>query len=112
METGSLQYKIYYTDGSTWDSSMGEPWEAPRAGVQIIVQRHPDPQERPFLCFRGDYYIWRKNQWFAVDLFGYWYYYFVRKLDHPHAVLAGEYATNEEWNEVFDQAQFDKDFFG
>lgn len=108
METNSLSYRIYYTDGSTWDSTQGEPEDAPRYGVQVIVQKHPDPQERPFLTWQGDYYIWKKNQWFPVDRFAFDMYYFVQ---NGEVGLAGEYTDNDNWKALMDRAMKDPDFF-
>lgn len=111
METNLFSYRIYYTDGSTWDSSMGEPWDAPRYGIQIIIMRHPDPQERPYLVWQGDYYIWIKDQWLPVDRFGFDMYYFNRLFSHRKAALAGEYTDNNNFEDIRKRAMSDPDFF-
>jgi hypothetical protein len=35
----SRKWKIYYTDGSTFDSTQGEPNDAPCKGVAIVVSQ-------------------------------------------------------------------------
>lgn len=106
-----LTYRIYYTDGSTWDSSQGEPWDAPRHGVQVICMRHPDKQERPYLVWQSDYYIWMQDQWFPADRFAFDMYYFVRSFPHRKAALAGEYTDNDNFVTIRDRAMSDPDFF-
>lgn len=103
-------WRIYYTDGSTFDSTQGEPWDAPRYGVQVIVQDHVDPQERPYLVWQGDYYIW-KGQWFPVDRFAFDMYYFVNTLSGRKVGLAGEYTDNDNWVAITRRAMKDPDFF-
>lgn len=37
-----MKWRIYYTDGTTFDSTMGEPEDAPCWGVAAISQVDPD----------------------------------------------------------------------
>lgn len=65
-----IRWRVYYDDGSTFDSSMGEPHEAPGLGVQVIVQT--DPRVGRVLLTRFDWYYYRYDldEWWASDYFG------------------------------------------
>lgn len=63
-----IQWRIYYADGSTFDSHNGTPFDAPGRGVLCIAYRHVDLGRR--VIHRNDYYWWCDGQWVGGDLFG------------------------------------------
>lgn len=65
-----LSWRIYYDDGSTFDSAQGEPHEAPGLGVQAVVQ--VDERVGRVILTRFDWYYYRADlrEWWASDLFG------------------------------------------
>lgn len=56
-------WRIYYADGSTFDSTIGEPGSAPSYGVQVILIREGRFNRRVLKL--GDYYLFRPslNRW-------------------------------------------------
>lgn len=70
-----MRWKIYYGDGSTFSSDDGEPEEAPRLNVQIIIQ--DDPDKIWIAQQRADYYVWEYGRWWGKDLFGLWEHLFL-----------------------------------
>lgn len=110
--TEQINWRIYYADESTFDSSMGEPWDAPATRVVLIVQRHEDPQERPYFQWMDDYYLWKLGRWYATDYSALLFYWFVDKFPHRRACLAGETVSNKTWLHIGKIAKADKDFFG
>jgi hypothetical protein len=106
-----VEWRIYYADGSTFDSSDGKPWDAPATRVLIINQRHHDPRERPFLVWQRDYYLWRFDRWYAVSYDALLFYWFIEKYPHPRAALAGETVDNPTWESIKKSARSDMDFF-
>ena len=108
-----IQWRIYYADKSTFDNTMGEPWEAPGTRVLIILQQHKDPSERAYFQWRTDFYRWWKDRWIACDYFAIMQYWFCDQLHigHPRASLAGETVDNDLWDDVERAARADKDFF-
>lgn len=65
-----LNWRIYYDDGSTFDSSDGAPEDAPAFGVQCIVERDPDVG-RIILADDDWYYFDVKwGRWLKSDLYG------------------------------------------
>ncbi len=107
-----INWRIYYADKSTFDSSQGEPKDAPATRVVLIIQRHEDSSERAFFQWEKDYYLWKHNRWFAVDYSALLFYWFIEKHDHSRASLAGETVPNKVWDEIGRIARADKDFFG
>lgn len=111
MKTPELQWRIYYADGTTFDSSQGEPEDAPATRVILIIQRHEDPRERSYFQWRNDYYLFKDKRWYAVDYGALLFYWFIEKYDHPRACLAGETVPNSVWLETQELASKDPDFF-
>ena len=107
-----MLYRIYYADGSTYDSNQGKPWEAPGLGVLVIVQEHRIQGERAYLQHMADYYVWKDNRWQGCDLFYIWQYLLVNRTDFPKAVLAGETVINDIYTKAVCMAKDDPDFQG
>jgi hypothetical protein len=65
-----IEWRVYYSDGSTFDSSQGGPADAPPWGVQVVVQRCPS--EGRNLQVETDYYWWDPGlgRWFGGDFLG------------------------------------------
>ena len=106
-----VTWRVYYTDGSTFDSTDGEPRDAPGLGAQVIIQRDSDSRIGSYLAFGGTYYFWKEGRWFACDREGFWQYFFHNKYDHEKVALMGESVGNEIWNKILRRAKEDKDFF-
>ena len=106
-----INWRIYYADYSTFDSSQGEPEDAPGTRVVLILQRHHDPREAAYFQWMNDYYVWKNGRWYAVDYGALMFYWFTEKYDHPRASLAGETVSNDDWELIRERAKKDKDFF-
>ena len=101
-----LQWRIYYGDGSTFDSSMGSPSEAPARDVQAIVQ--PDEQAGRVVISKWDYYYWQERGcWYGCDIFGLFDY-----LCRPgwKTVKFGRTLLNDEYTAIFVRAAEDPGF--
>ena len=68
----SYKWKIYYGDGSTFTDADGEPYDAPRTNVQMVVQ--PDDHHGYELCSEFDYYYFEPETWgwYGADIFTVW----------------------------------------
>lgn len=111
LDNTGINWRIYYADGTTFDSGHGNPEDAPATRVVLIVQRHEDPQEHAYFQWMKDYYVWKHNRWFAVDYSALLFYWFIEKHDHPRASLAGETVPNNTWLEITEIAKRDRDSF-
>lgn len=101
-------WRIYYDDSTTFDSTQGEPHEAPGLGVQAIVQ--VDENVGRVILTRFDWYYYRYDlrEWWASDYFG-----MLDQLtsDTEHkvgAVRAGRNAASYE--DIMRRAHLDPDF--
>jgi len=65
-----MDWRIYYSDSSSFGSEEGEPNQAPRRGVLVIVQR--DTEAGRSLWKECDFYWWlsRQRAWVGGDLAG------------------------------------------
>ena len=61
-------WRLYYEDGSTFDSDQGEPWESPELGICLVAQPGKD---QDILATR-DYVIYRTDveRWMETDIAG------------------------------------------
>jgi hypothetical protein len=102
-----LRWRIYYGDGSTYSSTDGSPFDAPRLNVQIIVG--PDAQTGRYIVAQHDAYWWdnERERWFGGDRRGEWDY--LCQLG-PRVVLYGRFIGNAEYNACANAAQADVDF--
>lgn len=81
-----MKWRIYYGDGAVFSHTMGSPFDAPSADVQIISQEL-DGLDRE-LMHGKDYYYWREDiGWNGCDLGGLWDYLLLSR--GPKAVLMG-----------------------
>jgi hypothetical protein len=56
-----LKWKIYYGDGSTFDSSQGEPLDAPVFGVIAIIGPTYDKRDPSYRMHRWDRFYWNQD---------------------------------------------------
>jgi len=106
----SPEWRIYYSDGSTFDSTMGSPQEAPSLHVQVVIQKDKYYGRR--ICRMVDYYVWSPtiNKW--IDIFDS-ASLVQRALIEPYIVVkAGEYIEEEKYNAILIRANDDPDFPG
>jgi hypothetical protein len=62
-----MKWRIYYDDGSTFDSDQGSPEDAPPYGFICAIGR--DETDKRYIMHGWDYYQWDKeaNQWWGMD---------------------------------------------
>lgn len=99
-----LNWRVYYPDGSTFDSTQGGPEDAPALGVQATVC---SLEGVPITNTRADFYWWEPFGWVGGDIFGLMQY-----LQEPgwKRVLFGRTITNARHDEIIAKASHDKDF--
>lgn len=107
-----MKWRIYYGDGTTFDDSQGEPWDAPGTGVVVIVQKHYDHREGAYLQWRDNFYIWVNGEWVAVCRYRFQEYIFHEKYDHRKVALMGTMVTNQDFDRITRKAKTDRDFYG
>lgn len=104
-----MNWKIYYSDGSTFSDQDGTPWIAPARDVQVIVI---DDRDHGWMTQAGDdYYVWDDRgdgaRWWGVDNFGMYDYL----IDPGYKrVLTGRRIPRDQFNEIFKRASNDPDF--
>ena len=98
------EWRIYYSDSSTFDDSDGWPDEAPGWSVQIIASTSEELGRR--VECKSDYYIYYNGEWIGLD--------FVGLMDHLvnelGVVKVGRMLPKEQFRKVYDQALNDPDF--
>ena len=63
-----IEWKIYYGDGSTFDSSQGGPEEAPPIDVIAVVKKSENGFD---ILHLKDWYVYRTDiGWFRCNTFG------------------------------------------
>lgn len=105
-QTSEMEWRIYYDDKSTFDSSMGEPKDAPSHGVLIVTVKD---QDHGRLVLNGwDWYYHDGKEWWGADVHG-----LLDRLLHnlpTHAVKQGRMCPSDVWRDMLDQAVKDPDF--
>ena len=99
------EWRIYYADGSTFDSLQGEPKDAPADGVIVIMQAYWRTGRR--IVRKGDWYVFVDGAWRECDAYSVLHRH--AKGNHPIAI-AGEYICEDRCNEIFQRAFKDPDF--
>jgi hypothetical protein len=100
-------WRIYYDDGSVFSSEDGDPWDAPRTGVEVIV--HPDGNGLSMMS-QSDYYVYepeRAGQWGGwnyTDHFGLVLY--LQRAKKP-LVLFGAMVLDSQFSEIEKRALAD-----
>jgi hypothetical protein len=106
-----MKWRIYYADGTTFDNTQGEAWEAPALGVQVIWQLVPEDilihgsgsaghSELGWFSYRHDW------GWDIHDMIGLINYFITYK--RPQAVLMGSTIPTDKFQEILKQAIKDK----
>lgn len=97
-----MDYTIYYGNESTYTSDDGPPEQAPKRGVQVIIQGTEDGTDPELLGAMG-YYWWdfEHDLWLSGDVFGF-YDYMIQPGEK--VVLFGRTLTNKEYQSIRDRA--------
>lgn len=102
------EWRIFYADGSTFDSDDGHPIDAPAFGVLVVLQRDKYVGRRVLRMV--DYYCWSPSVGKWLDLFDS-ASVIVRALRDPGLVIkAGEYIEEKAYEKVLIAATNDPDF--
>lgn len=111
-----IKWRIYYTDGSTFDNTEGEPWEARGRGVVCIVQ--PDPNDPRYsvntqVLKEHPYYLYNRDwgYWIGCDRDGVLDQLLSDRGDVICAVKQGRWTRYDTYHEIIERAQHDKDFY-
>ena len=100
-----VKWRIYYADGTTFDSSEGTPYDAPSRGVICIVQ--PDIDVGRHLVHRFDFYWWHDGEWYGGEIFGLFDYL---ASDGHKTVKFGRTISNHQYTDIIQRAGNDPDF--
>lgn len=102
-----IQWRVFYTDGATFSNLDGNPYEAPKEGIQVILKVDPDVGR--FMLAGRDYYWFDhlRQEWFGGDMAG--FYQHLRQ-HGPSCVLFGTYVTHREYQACVIAALADEDF--
>ena len=102
-----VAWRVYYGDGSTFDSSMGEPDDAPAWGGVRVLQHGVDGGGA---AVDGcDFYVYESGRWIGADLAG-----IFDKLANRipfSGFIAGRWVHDLTYREVFKRSSQDDDFF-
>ncbi len=110
-----LNWRIYYDDGTLFDNTDGEPWEAPGRGIICVVQIDPKPMMYSVntQVMQGHPFYWYHKGW------GYWMHsdrdgmldqLTADRDNNICAVKMGRWADFHKFREIYDRAQNDPDF--
>jgi hypothetical protein len=96
-----MRWRIYYGDGSTYDSRDGAAWNAPARDCQMVAVA--DPDHGWFLCRSDDFYwyVAASDEWVGGDNFGLWDYLIE---PGPKRVLFGRTISNAQFQAIFERA--------
>lgn len=99
-------WRVYYDDGTTFDSRQGRPDDAPSAGVQCIVEDDPDAGRVVLNSFDWYYFHPASGMWWGSDLYG-----LLDKLLHRIPITGVCSGRNcSRYREILDAAMSDPDF--
>ncbi len=106
MSEKLLLWRLYYADGSTYDSTQGSHLQAPAFGVQAVVQKCPE-EGRHVIC-QCDYYWYdlKTYRWYGGDFAG-----LIDFLTHSWGpVRLGRVLAPKEFERIRARADADPDF--
>jgi len=92
-----MNWIIWYDDGSSFTSEDGQPYEAPRDGVQVVAVEHPNAGR--LLWHSADYYCWQDSEWVPRSLIGLMDY--LRKSGAEKIVLQGRATAYKKFTDVY-----------
>lgn len=101
------RWRIYYADGSTFDSTMGEPHEAPPEGFVCAVGY--DETGTRYIMHGWDFYQWDRDaaQWWGMDRTG---LHDRLRRNLVYAYKEGRTVTKARFQELMNRAHADPDF--
>lgn len=105
-----LTWRIYYSDGSTFDSLQGEPVSAPPFGIACIVQSEPSLGRVIVSTFDFYYWVDEQQQWWGSDWSG-----VLDRMLHRlpvYALLQGRSVDHETFRLIMRRADQDPNFVG
>lgn len=102
-----MAWRIYYSDGSTFDSSDGEPDEAPALGFICAVGYRPNGHR--YIMHGWDHYFYDRDteQWWGCELTG---LIDQLRLNKVYAYKQGRSVESEVFQELMGRAHRDPDF--
>jgi hypothetical protein len=98
-------WRIYYSNGTTFDNTQGSPADAPPTGV-ICIKQNNRMHGNVVTAFK-DFYWWNHDEWWGSDQAGFWQYMFV---PGNKVVKFGVSVPSEVFHEIMKVAIADKDF--
>jgi len=103
----TCKWRIYYSDGSTFDSTEGEPHEAPTEGFICAVGY--DFAGGRYIQHKHDFYCWHSGEarWWGVDRFG---LHDLLRRNELYAYKEGRSVPGEWYRELMRRAHEDADF--
>lgn len=106
-DSDTINWKVYYDDGSTYDNQDGPPKEAPKQGVICTVNR--DDEVGRQIINQYDFYWWHYEEeyWYGGDIFGLWDYL---TQSGEKIVLFGRSVPRDQYRTIHQQAVNDPDF--
>ena len=105
-----IAWRIYYTDGTTFDSSMGEPEDAPARGVAAISQADEDAGRAGVAGV--DWYLWESDIgcWSGGDRDGMIDHFTTFPRTRTALKMARTMARHTDWRELQAVVVSDPDF--
>lgn len=103
----NLEWRIYYSDGTTFSSDDGLPKDAPAWDIQVIIQ--PDSRVGLRTISHKDFFLFIRGVWIGVDFTGL-LDYLANDFDSVEAVKIGRMLPPEEFRNLIDIAGNDPDF--
>jgi hypothetical protein len=102
-----LKWRVFYEDGSTFDSSQGSPDDAPPEG--FVCSLGYDKSGQRYIMHGFDFYMWdvEGDQWWGSCIHGLMDRLRRRKV---YGFIEGRTVTREKWNEIITKADGDPDF--
>jgi len=103
-----VDWRVYYKDGSTFDSTQGKPDDAPPYNVLMVIQKADGDTRRDELMGAEYYFFERGGGWVGADWPG-----VVDKLVHRvvfSGFLTSVYQPRDQYEAVIQTAQADPDF--
>jgi hypothetical protein len=101
---GVTNYRIYYSDGSIYDSADGGFPPSARK-VQVVITNNEDGTS--LLQCGSHFYVWREdlNLWYGTDHFGLYSYLLDSITRIRTMVLFGETINNEQYSRIYQHAK-------
>lgn len=102
-------WKIFYSDGSTFDSTMGAPHEAPSRGfICAIGYRKSGPR---YIAHMDNWYFYNEDcgEWWGFKTFDGVIDYMCER-ERPYAFKQGRTVRDSEFDAIMERAHKDPDF--